>query len=219
MALMSLLSPRRLAVASSCVALLSLISSSARAQDEPAPPTKQFGDKGTFALSLNHNLLVNAQDLLSGEEVHAAFFVAQGLSLGLGVGVQWLQGSPSQNGLTSTEIIFHPSARVGYDLRFSELVSLWMQAGIDYRRLDSTQPNTSPTSGPGGNTVDNAFGISLLAPVLIHPTRGFFVGAGPALYADLVNATTAPSTSTTSTTTDNSKVTSVGLIATIGGNI
>jgi hypothetical protein len=59
----------------------------------------------------------------------------------------------------------------------------------------------------------NAFGVTVLAPVLIHPTRGFFVGAGPAFYADLSN-----STSSGNVSQDNSKMTSVGVMATIGGN-
>jgi hypothetical protein len=47
---------------------------------------------------------------------------------------------------------------------------------------------------------------------VVHPTKGFFIGAGPAFYTELSN-----STSTGGVSADNGKVTSLGLMATIGG--
>lgn len=203
--------------------LLSTLASPASAQEEPAPPpphAKQFGEAGTVALSLNHNLLVNTTDLLSGDELQGTVFVAPNVSLALAVGAQWFSASPLGSGSNpQNSFIFHAGPRLGYDLRLSSFVSFWPQVGVDYRRFD-TQETTASGFGPGGQTTSstqtvtsNAFGVTVLAPVLIHPTRGFFVGAGPAFYADLSN-----STSSGNASQDNSKITSVGVIATIGGN-
>ncbi len=228
------MSVRRFAAYSCGLVVLSLPSSRAFAQEPaiaPPPPVvaqppaqvvaapRQFGDASVFALSLNHNLLVNQADVFAGEEIQASFFLVQGLSVALAVGAQWLSSSPVSTATAShSTFVLHVGPRVGYDLRFSSLVSLWPQAGVDYRQIDSTA--TSTTAGAGGATstssqsgTASAFGVSVLAPVLIHPSRGFFVGAGPSFYADFSNSTKIGSTSN-----DNAKITSVGAIATIGGD-
>jgi hypothetical protein len=207
----------------SSAVLLSSLAAPAMAQEPEAPPPpsppRQFGDGGVVALSLNHNLFVNMQDLLSGDEIQGSLFVGPHVSLGLAVGAQWLSAAPVNGGSSpQTNFIFHAGPRLGYDLRLSSFVSIWPQVGVDYRRYDSSS-TTVTAFGPNGQTSSssitttaNAFGVTVLAPVLIHPTRGFFVGAGPAFYADLSN-----STSQGSQSQDNSKITSVGLMATIGG--
>jgi hypothetical protein len=205
---------RRLVTASSVVALLSLFSSSAMAQEAP---TRQFGDTGQFALSLNHNLLVNEIDLFSGDdEIQGTIFLAQNFSAALAVGIQWLSSSPVNTTSSSSNVIFHVGPRLGYNLRITSFVSFWPQVGIDYRRLDSSTTSTTTIGGVTTSTsqssTSNAFGVTVLAPFLIHPTQGFFVGAGPAFYADFAN-----STSSGNSSQDNSKITSVGLTAMIGG--
>jgi hypothetical protein len=189
------------------------------AQEPPAPPGHQFGDAGVFALSLNHTLLVNTTDLFAGnEEIQASYFAAPSLSLGLAIGAQWLSASPVGSGSgNNSNFIFHVGPRVGYDLRISNVVSFWPQIGVDYRRLDSSSTSTSSVGGvttsTSTSTTSNAFGLTILAPILLHPTRGFFIGAGPAFYVDFSNSTSAGNSSA-----DNSKITSIGLIATIGGD-
>jgi hypothetical protein len=189
----------------------------------PEPPGKRLGDGGVVALSLNHNLFVNMQDLLSGDEIRGSLFVGPNVSVGVALGAQWLSAS-AVGGATSpqTNFIFHAGPRFGYDFRLTNALSFWPQVGVDYRRFDTTTTSSSTTFGPVGQpttssqsttTTNNAFGVTVIAPLLLHPTRGFFVGAGPAFYADLSN-----SASTGSQSQDNSKITSVGLMATIGGN-
>jgi hypothetical protein len=213
------MSIRRFVSFSSVTAFILLAATAASAQEQAVPAAKpHFGDQGQFALSLNHGLLVNAADLVSGDELQASFFVAPNFSLGLGLGIQWLSSSPPA-GDSQHSVVFHAGPRLGYNFRISELVSFWPQAGVDYRRMDSSSTVTTVPSGTTGvpstsqtTTTSSAFGVSVMAPVLIHPTRGFFLGAGPAFYADFSNSNSAGSQST-----DNSKITSVGLVATIGG--
>jgi hypothetical protein len=196
------------------VAGLVLSSAPAFAQEEAAPPPRaHFGDAGQFALSLNQGFAVNAVDLFAGgTELQGSVFVAPNLSVGLGIGAQWMSGSTFFTGSRGTQILFRVGPRVGYDIRFSDFVSIWPQVGVDYRRVDSS-PEASGSFQPPTATM-NAFGFVALAPLVIHPTKGFFIGAGPAFYAELAN-----STSSGGQSTDNSKVTSLGLMATIGGAI
>jgi hypothetical protein len=82
---------------------------------------------------------------------------------------------------------------------------------VDFR----SDHETAALSGNSGSTAGSttyAFAVAVVAPLLIHPTPGFFVGAGPAFYAELSN-----STSSAGTSNDNGKETSLGLMATIGG--
>ena len=60
----------------------------------------------------------------------------------------------------------------------------------------------------------SALGFTAMVPILLHPTQGFFVGAGPVFYTELSN-----SSSSQGQSNDNSKVTSLGLVFTVGGAI
>ncbi len=178
-----------------------------------APAPTHFGDAGQFALSFNEEFPVNVDDVIAGNQLQASVFVAPHLSVGLLVGAQWLSSSPT-NGASQKQFIFRIGPRVGYDFAISDYVSIWPQIGIDYRRdeEDLSEPAGVSYSPDGSTTL--AIGFTAIAPVLIHPAKGFFVGAGPAFYTEFSN-----NTSSGSNSTDNNKVTSVGLMATIGGAI
>jgi len=202
-----------LAVALAAAGALALVSTSALAQEAPRPPAG-FGDAGQFALSINHDFIVNSTDFFSGgDELQASYFVVPHLSLGLALGAQWLSSSPAVSSTTagsSSAVLLHAGPRVGYDIRLSDAVSIWPQVGVDYRRMSQSTPAIGTVAA--GTTTDQAFGFTAMAPIVLHPTRGFFVGAGPAFYTDISN-----SQSTNSASTDNAKITSVGLMATLGG--
>ena len=180
--------------------------------DDAKPPTPRFGDAGQFALSLNEEFSVNITDLIGANQLQASYFVAPHVSLGLMLGAQWASSS-LVGGASSSEFALRVGPRIGYDFAISDHVSFWPQIGIDYRRLDETPTNTPPGLTGQGTTL-NAVGFTALAPILIHPTKGFFIGAGPTFYTELVN-----NASTGNITNDNNKVTAVGLMATIGGAI
>jgi hypothetical protein len=202
--------------------LWGVVPAAAFAQDDDAK-ARHFGEAGQFALSLNEGVIFNATDLFTSGDLEANYFVVPHLSVGVAIGAQWLSSSPTSTGATST-FIFHVGPRVGYDIPVAQAVSIWPQVGVDYRMLNETVPTATVTdtgnpSAPSesisnATSTSSAVGITVLAPVLIHPTRGFFLGAGPVFYADLSN-----NTSSQGTSTSNSKITSVGLLATIGGAI
>jgi hypothetical protein len=215
-------------LASSFVAVFTLCVATAAVAQEERPPERDFGETRRFALSLNHGLFVNVADLISGDELQASYFFAPNVSIGLAVGVQWMQISPTNNSVNGTSLsasgnsqnltVLHLGPRLGYDIHLSNFVSIWPQIGVDYRRLDASSTSISSVS-PGGvsssttnTTTSSAVGFTAIAPILIHPAKGFFVGAGPAFYADLSN-----STSEAGQSVDNSKITSIGVMATLGG--
>jgi hypothetical protein len=210
---------------------VAFVASSALAQ-EPAPalapapasaseaPSDDFGRAGQFALSLNHGFMVNESDLLGGAtEIQATYFAMPHLSLGLAVGAQYVSSSPPAGGDGEHDVILHVGPRIGYDLRLGDKVSFWPQVGVDYRRYDQTSSSSAVAGSPAtpamstSTDTTSAFGITVIAPVVLHPTSGFFLGAGPAFYTDLSN-----SESSGGTSKDNNKVTSIGLVATIGGS-
>jgi len=186
--------------------------------DEPTAPPSHFGDAGQVALHLNEGMTVSTGDLLSGPQVQLDYFVTDHLSLGVMAGADWYSNSAISNGGHS--VIFRVGPRVGYDIPLSAHVSFWPQIGVDFRSDHESSSYTSTAISPvGGGSVTTttsstttAFAFVATAPLLIHPTPGFFIGAGPALYTDISNKTSSGSVSN-----DNGKQTSLGLMATLGG--
>jgi len=203
--------------ASLALAALFLVSAPALALADEAPPPAHFGDSGQFALHLSEGLSASYGDIISGPEIQADYFVAPHVSLGLMAGANWYSGSAISGSSSSSNFVFRAGPRLGYDIPLTDYVSWWPQIGVDYR----SESTGSSTLSTGGTTVTvantnttSAFAFTAVAPILIHPTRGFFIGAGPAFYTEISN-----STSSGGASFDNPKVTSVGLMATIGGAI
>jgi hypothetical protein len=181
--------------------------------DEPAAPAR-FGDSGQVALHLNDGVTASTGDLISGPQIQLDYFVADHVSLGLMAGANWYSNSALGNGAES--FVFRVGPRVGYDIPLSAHVSFWPQVGVDYRSDHETSTASSSVGGTtttsSTSTTASSFAFAAVAPLVIHPTPGLFIGAGPAFYTELSN-----STSSGGTSVDNGKVTSVGLMATIGG--
>jgi hypothetical protein len=201
--------------------LTSVVGVSRAALADDDGPARTFGDKERFALGFNEGVTLNASDLLTNGELQASYFVIPRLSLGIALGAQWLSDSPTSNAPSSSTFVFHAGPRVGYDLAIADRVSIWPQVGVDYRNYTETSVSTTDTGTATGvattqnvTSTSSAFGLTAMVPVLIHPTRGFFVGGGPVFYTEFSN-----STSTSGQSTDNSKITSLGLVFTIGGAI
>lgn len=214
-----------------CAAFFALHPTTSFADEEPAgapsPATKPaFGDAGQFALSLNQGFAVNQADLLDGSGIQANVFVTKHLSLGLAGSVQWLSTSSVASLPGSSSFLMHLGPRVGYDVPFSEAVSFWPQVGVDYRMLQSGGSSSSTVEGvttsSSSSTTQSAFGLSVFAPIVVHPSRGFFVGAGPTFYTEFSNSTSSSASAGTGESlpsSDNPKITSIGLMAMIGGAI
>ena len=195
--------------ASLVVASLLLLSAPGFAHADEATPAPQFGDSGQVALHLNDGVTASEGDILAGPQIQLDYFVAEHVSLGVMAGVNWYSNSSVNNGAKS--FVFRVGPRVGYDIPISSHVSFWPQVGVDFRSDHETFALSGTTSSSSSTT--SAFAIAIVAPLLIHPTPGFFIGAGPAFYTELSNSTSGSG----STSVDNGKETSVGLMATIGG--
>ena len=193
---------------------LLLVSAPALAHaDEPEAPAR-FGGAGQVALHLNDGVTASTGDLLSGPQVQLDYFVADHVSLGLMAGANWYSNSALNGGGNSFVVRVGP--RVGYDIPLSAHVSFWPQVGVDYRSDHETSTITDAAGTPSGasstSSTTSSFGFAAVAPLVLHPTSAFFIGAGPAFYTQFSN-----STSSGGASVDNGKVTSVGLMATIGG--
>jgi hypothetical protein len=200
--------------------LTSLLGASSAALADDEAPARTFGDKQRFALGFNEGVTFNESDLFSNGELQASYFVIPHLSLGVALGAQWLSDSPVNGGGSGSSTIFHVGPRVGYDLAIADRVSIWPQVGVDYRTYSQTETqqsltvNGGPATTTSVTTTSSALGFTAMVPVLLHPTQGFFVGAGPVFYTEFSNSTSAQGQSN-----DNSKVTSLGLVFTVGGAI
>jgi hypothetical protein len=128
-------------------------------------------------------------------------------------GAAWYSNSAPGEG---TSFVVRIGPRIGYDIPLSAHVSLWPQVGVDYRSDHESSTSTEAAVGVSTTTTNSSttssFALVAVAPLVVHPTPGFFIGAGPAFYTEISNSTSAGGASV-----DNGKVTSVGLMATIGG--
>jgi hypothetical protein len=154
-------------------------------------PAEVFGGKGQLAISSDAALAIERRSLsgASGGTTSiqlapaADYFIVNNLSVGGFVGFDYIKtGDNSSNR-------FSIGPRVGYDLLFSDFVSIWPKVGVSFAHTSSTES----TPGPEGSTVSlttnaNAFSLNLFAPIVIHPTQHFFAGFGPFLDTDLSGA-------------------------------
>jgi hypothetical protein len=100
--------------------------------------------------------------------------------------------------------------RVGYNIRLTDWVSFWPKLYVSYATTSASQ------SGADGSSGSNSFTLGLYAPFMIHPAKHVFFGIGPNFLTQL-SANTTTSGGGASTSTASSKLTEVGLQATIGG--
>jgi hypothetical protein len=208
---------RTLVVAfASPLALTLLVAPAAHAQEASVKPTA-FGDAGQFALSLQQGVVFNQADFFTGTGLGIAYFAAPHLSLAVTAAAQWLSNDVTGSG--NSAVLVHVGPRIGYDVPLSEVVSFWPQVGVDYRLLSQSLSSTNSTGGGASSTTSatltsTAFGLTALAPLVLHPSKGLFFGAGPTFYTEFSS-----STSSGGASADNPKITSVGLMAMIGGAI
>ena len=176
----------------------------------------KFGARGQLAVSVGLPFTSEAPQL---EFVHAStnmgggtstvlaiapsadYFIAPNLSLGGLVGIRYVSNNePAGSLFVSGNITtVTAEARVGYDLALADTLSLWPRIGIGYSHGSS-----------GGSTPTASYAVPLVAfaPLLWHPSRHFFLGAGPIFTTPLVER---------SGGVDQPKTTDVGIQADLGG--
>jgi hypothetical protein len=98
------------------------------------------------------------------------YFVIKNLSIGGVIGVVYQKAGETH------ATTFKVGPRIGYNIQFSRLLSLWPKLGFSYAH----------TKNKNGDTVtNNAVQLNLFAPIMVHPAPHFFVGLGPFLDTDL----------------------------------
>jgi hypothetical protein len=96
------------------------------------------------------------------------YFIANNLSVGGLVGLQYNSGNPSTT-------IVDLGVRAGYNLAIVNQVTFWPTVGISYSHFSS-----------GMNSGSSTF-LEIFAPFLYHIVPHFFVGAGPVFDLSLDN--------------------------------
>ena len=211
------------------LSLLSMLSTSARAQEAAPPPPAApspavggppapgaFGSQGQLVLSTDLPLhqsepmlaLVHESQSMGGGsstlyaiEPALDYFVAPNLSVGGAIGV--IHGVASADGIftgDATVTAIEILARVGYNVVFTDAFSLWPRLSIGYEHV-------SVSSG-GSSASGYVVPLSIFAPVLWHPAQHFFVGLGPILSTQLENK---------SEGNPQPKATDIGIEGTLGG--
>jgi len=153
-------------------------------------PVGLFGDRHQIAISsdagfsLTHTNLSGSGGSTTTLILRPAvdWFVIDSLSIGGFLGLEYT----APPGGSTTAISIGP--RVGYNLRISELFSVWPKVGLSFA---STTEKRDATTLPDGTRVDptdtssTSLQLNLFVPVLIHPAAHFFIGLGPAADLDL----------------------------------
>jgi len=175
---------------------------------EPPPPraTVTLGAAGQFAISDDMNLIATryTQTYMGSSISQTAIslrpavdvFVAPNLS----IGGQLLLGLNSNDTSDSTTIGVSP--RIGYNIPFGSMVSMWPRVSVTYAHF-----STSLSSG-GPASTGHTFSFFAFVPVLFQPVPHFFIGGGPYVSKDL---------ETKIDSMDSYKSTYFGLQSTIGG--
>jgi hypothetical protein len=151
-------------------------------------PAEVFGAAGQLAISSDAALAVQRRTLsgVEGGTSHvqlapaADYFVINNLSVGGFIGFDYVTSGENDSSR------FSLGPRVGYNIPFSDLVSIWPKVGFSFAHTS----NTVSSPGPNNSTVSvtntaNAFALNLFAPIMFHPVRHFFAGFGPFLDTDL----------------------------------
>jgi hypothetical protein len=169
--------------------------------DTGAGPSRVFGDVGQLAISSDAAFSIehrssDATTISFGPA--ADYFVMKNLS----IGGLLLFNYQSAGAVDSTRFQIGP--RVGYNLPFTDMLSLWPKLGFSFTHdnisteSEGVEDDTEVTISRSGSH----FTLNLFAPLMFHPVPHFFVGFGPFLDADL---------------SGDNKVTTFGGRLTIGG--
>jgi hypothetical protein len=147
-------------------------------------PSRAFGHARQLALSSDVALLIqrSSNDATTVQFAPAAdYFVIDNFSIG---GVILFDYTQAQN-VDSTRFSIGP--RVGYNIRFTDMVGLWPKLGFSYthtnisRDVEGSDEDVELSISSPGNHIS----LNLFAPLMFHPVPHFFVGFGPFLDADL----------------------------------
>jgi len=160
----------------------------ARAADaEGATASARFGNMGSAVVALGGAGAsrtapsdVAAETRSYTAAANLGIFVENRWSVGLGLGLTRSSSTSSDGDVALTS--FRVGPRLGRLFPIGSFVSVWPEIGIGYAR--SMQSSSSSTVIFTG-LISPSWLVELDVPVLLHPSRYFFIGAGPVLSAGL----------------------------------
>ena len=151
-----------------------------------------FGEEGQLVLTLatdaSISYLSHSRSKGSNSDVNLApsvdYFFTDGVSVGVDAFIGYSSGTSvdslgTATQFSSTKIGVAP--RLGGNLALTELVSIWLRGEIGRGTV-----NQSEASADGTNQHSRTRSwVEISAPILLHPSSHFFVGAGPFLFHEL----------------------------------
>jgi hypothetical protein len=151
-----------------------------------------FGEEGQIVLTLatdaSGSYLTYSHSKGSETSVNLAPSVDYFLEEGVSVGVDAFLGYSNGTSLDSLEGTTHFSARsigfaprLGSNLALTELVSVWLRGEIGYGTVSQSQASADGTNQHSRTRT----WVEFSAPLLLHPSSHFFLGAGPFLFHEL----------------------------------
>jgi hypothetical protein len=180
---------------------------------------KEFGNPGTinFGAATNLNFASSSTKDKDGNDagkqttfgltLDAAYFVAEGISVGALLGFDSLstKDAKGNDGIGLSTIRVGPT--VGYNLWLTPgQLSLWPQARLTYA-------STSKKAAGQDAGSSTAMTFTVWVPLLIHPVKHFHFGVGPFVDMDLQAKDKPP----TGDAVDGNKTTTFGLMGEIAG--
>jgi hypothetical protein len=137
-----------------------------------------FGQKGQWTFSTDNSISFERRTQSGAPAVTTFtflpatdYFVIKNLSIGGVIGdVYQKTGHTRSNS-------FKVGPRIGYNIPFSHLLSLWPKIGISYSHTKN--------KGNGSTVKNNAAQLNIYVPLMVHPAEHFFVGFGPFVDTDL----------------------------------
>jgi hypothetical protein len=146
----------------------------------PAPdtPAGRFGLQSQIALSSDEGINTSYSSTDGTSRIIYTlrpaldYFVIDNLSLGVVAGLDYTKVEEEHAS------VFSIGPRLGYNVSFKSMFSIWFRLGMSYAVRDQT-------AGFGPDTADKHAQINASIPLMFHPLKHFFVGFGPALDADV----------------------------------
>ena len=152
----------------------------------------RFGESGQIVLTMGTDAslsyLSNSHDKGSSTAFNLSpsfdYFFADDISFGADAFVAHSSGSGLDSAGVTTRFsstTLGVAPRFGGNVTLSAFASIWFQGELGYGIVDE---NVSSAEGSNEHTVNRAW-VELSAPLLIHPSTHFFIGAGPFWFHEL----------------------------------
>jgi hypothetical protein len=171
----------------------------------------RFGDAGVVVISADSSIGISSTQFSQSDATRffvgfspgVDYFVIRRFSIGVDLTLAYdnSRGYGADNSLVESAVTtVSGGARLGLDLPLGDVVSFYprLTLGVESLHRESKvvgRGTLSVASSPTGAPSETLVGlyVSVFAPLLLHPTPHFFVGAGPALFHEFGKASADPS--------------------------